>query len=224
MSQFSTKHSVNLPKEISCLHYISQGKDREEHLANITRVLKAGANWIQLRIKEMPQKEILKTAILTRELCAKYKAKLIVNDHVKVAKTCNADGVHLGQEDTDVLEARKILGKDKIIGGTANTLQHCLEHLENGVDYIGLGPLRFTSTKKELSPVLGFSGYQELIEKYSQQENTVPIIAIGGIKVNDIEELRKIGLSGVAISSLLTHSKDPKNEIQQILDRFAVRV
>ena len=63
-----------------------------------------------------------------------------------------------------------------------------------------------------------------MIEKYSQQENTVPIIAIGGIKVNDIEELRKIGLSGVAISSLLTHSKDPKNEIQQILDRFAVRV
>lgn len=224
MSQFSTKQPVNLPKEISCLHYISQGKDREEHLVNITRVLKAGANWIQLRIKEMPQKEILKTAILARELCVKYKAKLIVNDHVKVAKTCNADGVHLGQEDTDVLEAREILGKDKIIGGTANTLQHCLEHLENGVDYIGLGPLRFTSTKKELSPVLSFSGYQHLMQDYLKKENSVPVIAIGGIALKDIQDLKKIGLSGVAVSSLLTHSKDPKNEIQQILDRFAVRV
>ena len=224
MNQFLEKKPVIFKKEIFCLHYISQGKDWQEHLKNIEKMLKAGATWIQLRIKDMPQKEILKTAILARELCVKYKAKLIVNDHIEVAKTCNADGVHLGQEDTDVLEAREILGKDKIIGGTANTLQHCLEYLENGVDYIGLGPLKFTSTKKKLSPILGFAGYQKILEKYSQQGNTVPIIAIGGIKVNDIEELRKIGLSGVAVSGLLTHSEHPEKEIQQVLDRFAVRV
>ncbi len=171
-----------------------------QHLENIEKVLRSGGNWIQLRMKEMPQNEVLKTAILARELCSKFSAKLIINDHVKVAKTCNADGVHLGQEDTSVLEAREILG-----------------------DYIGLGPLRFTSTKKKLSPILGFSGYNDLMAAYSKMENTVPVIAIGGIQVSDIEELRQIGLSGIAVSGMLTHSEHPENEIQQILDGFAVR-
>ncbi|WP_417885453.1 thiamine phosphate synthase [Zunongwangia sp.] len=223
MNQFLNK-PVNLQKEISALHYISQGENAKVHLENIERVLQAGGNCIQLRLKETSAKEVLETAISAREICSAYQAKLIINDHVEIAKTCNADGVHLGQEDTDVLEACQILGEEKIIGGTANTLQHCMEHLQNGVDYIGLGPLRFTSTKKKLSPILGFSGYQELIEKYSQQEKTVPIIAIGGITLNDIEELREIGLSGIAVSGLLTHSEHPEKEIQQVLDRFAVRV
>lgn len=218
MNQFSIKHPLNCQKETSSLHYVSQGKDRQEHLTNIEIMLKSGANWIQLRMKKMPQKEVLKTGILARELCTTYQAKLIINDHVKVAKTCNADGVHLGQEDTGVLEAREILGAEKVIGATANTLQHCLDHLKNKVDYIGLGPLRFTSTKEKLSPILGFSGYRDLIEKYSKHENTVPIIAIGGITLNDIEELNKIGLNGVAVSGLLTHSKDPENVIEQIYE------
>ncbi|MCL6220680.1 thiamine phosphate synthase [Zunongwangia pacifica] len=218
MNPFLDKNQSVFKKDISCLQYISQGNDRFQHLKNIETVLKAGGNWIQLRMKEMSQKEVLKTAILTKELCSKYKAKLIINDHVKVAKTCNAEGVHLGQEDTGVIEAREILGNHKIIGGTANTLQHCLEHLENGVDYIGLGPLRFTSTKKKLSPILGFSGYQHLMEDYLKRENSVPVIAIGGIALKDIQELKKIGLSGVAVSGLLTHSEHPENEIQQIYD------
>lgn len=223
MSQFLDKKESVFQKKISSLQYISQGKDRFQHLENIEKVLRAGGNWIQLRMKEMPQNEVLKTAILARELCSKFSAKLIINDHVKVAKTCNADGVHLGQEDTSVLEAREILGAQKLIGGTANTLQHCLAHLENGVDYIGLGPLRFTSTKKKLSPILGFAGYMDLMAAYSKMENTVPVIAIGGIQLSDIEELRRIGLSGIAVSGMLTHSEHPEKEIRQILDGFAVR-
>ena len=223
MSQFLDKNESVFQKKISCLQYISQGKDRFQHLENIEKVLRSGGNWIQLRMKEMPQNEVLKTAILARELCSKFSAKLIINDHVKVAKTCNADGVHLGQEDTSVLEAREILGTQKIIGGTANTFQHCLNHLENGVDYIGLGPLRFTSTKKKLSPILEFSGYKDLMAAYSKQENTVPVIAIGGIQLSDIEVLHRIGLSGIAVSGMLTHSEYPENEIRQILDGFAVR-
>ncbi|MDN3596044.1 thiamine phosphate synthase [Zunongwangia endophytica] len=223
MNQFSTKNSVGLQQEISCLHYISQGENTKAHLENIERVLQAGGNWIQLRLKETSAKKVLETAIAAREMCSAYQAKLIINDHVEVAKTCNADGVHLGQEDIDVLEARRILGEDKIIGGTANTLQHCLDHLQNGVDYIGLGPLRFTSTKKKLSPVLGFSGYQDVLKRYSEHQKTVPIIAIGGIVFNDIEKLQKIGLNGIAVSGLLTHSEKPDQEIQQILNRFYVR-
>jgi len=223
MSQFLDNKEYVFKKKISSIQYISQGKDRFQHLENIEKVLRSGGNWIQLRMKEMPQNEVLKTAILARELCSKFSAKLIINDHVKIAKTCNADGVHLGQEDTSVLEAREILGAQKLIGGTANTLQQCLDHLENGVDYIGLGPLRFTSTKKKLSPILGFSGYKDLMAAYSKHENTVPVIAIGGIQLSDIEELRRIGLSGIAVSGMLTHSEYPENEIQQILDGFAVR-
>ena len=93
MNQFLEKKPMIFKKEISCLHYISQGKDGQEHLKNIERVLQAGGNWIQLRLKETSAKEVLETAISAREICSAYQAKLIINDHVEIAKTCNADGV-----------------------------------------------------------------------------------------------------------------------------------
>lgn len=117
-------------------------------MKNIDRMCRAGANWIQLRLKNESFDTVLKTAIAAKAICDSFKVTLIINDFPEVAKQVDACGVHLGKEDTCPLDARAILGTQKIIGGTANTLEDCQILLQKQVDYIGLGPLRFTHTKR----------------------------------------------------------------------------
>lgn len=205
---------------ISNLHYISQGKTPEEHLENIGRMCSAGANWVQLRLKNEPFDVMLKTAKTAKEICADFQVKLIINDFPEVAKQVGADGVHLGKKDICPLEARKILRRDKIIGGTANTLEDCQILLQKQVDYIGLGPFRFTTTKKNLSPVLGPEGYRELLANLVKNGNTVPVIAIGGITAVDVPVLTQCGVHGVAISGWLTFSKQPEKTFREIFGQF----
>ncbi|MFI8380053.1 thiamine phosphate synthase [Leeuwenhoekiella sp. NPDC079379] len=214
MNTFIDKTRVN--KEISHLHYISQGADGKAHLEHIDRVLKAGCNWVQLRMKNTAFEEVLETAHKAKKLCDQFNAKLIINDNVSIVQEVDAAGVHLGQQDMSTAEARKILGESKVIGGTANTLEQCLDHLKNGVDYIGLGPLRFTSTKEKLSPILGIEGYSSVLQKYLKNQNTVPIIAIGGITKEDFEALKSCGIHGVAVSGLLTQSQNLEEPIHQV--------
>lgn len=208
-------NDTSVKKQISHLHYISQGADGKTHLEHIERVLNAGCNWVQLRMKNTCYEEVLETAYRAKELCDQFDAKLIINDDVRVVQEVQAAGVHLGQHDMSTAEARTILGDSKIIGGTANTLEQCLAHLKNGVDYIGLGPLRFTSTKEKLSPILGITGYSQLLRQYLKSQNAVPVIAIGGITSADFEPLKNCGLHGTAVSGLLTQSHNPEEPIKQ---------
>ncbi|MDW7694250.1 thiamine phosphate synthase [Flammeovirgaceae bacterium SG7u.111] len=205
---------------ISTVHYISQGADGEMHLGNIKRMLGAGANWIQLRLKDVPKAEVLATAIAAKKLCKNAGATLIVNDFPEVAKKADADGVHLGKSDMSPAEARKILGKNKIIGGTANTIEDCERLLEQQVDYMGVGPFRFTTTKKNLSPILGIEGYQQLMAQVLANPKAVPVIAIGGLLLDDMLGLKECGVHGVAISGMLTNSEKPEEEISRIMELF----
>ncbi|GFD75360.1 thiamine-phosphate synthase [Tenacibaculum sp. KUL113] len=188
---------------ISKLHYITQGKTPEEHLENVQRACASGAEWVQLRLKNLDPKTILKTAQKAREITNHFQTRLIINDYYKVAKEIKADGVHLGKTDTCPLKAKEYLGDLYIVGGTANTLEDCKKLLEKGVDYIGLGPYQFTETKKNLSPVLGTTGYQVLLEEL---KTTTPIIAIGGITTENIPEIIDTGVYGVAVSGAITQN------------------
>ncbi|MBC9798490.1 thiamine phosphate synthase [Sinomicrobium weinanense] len=191
------------------LQYISQGTTIDEHLKNIRNICVAGGDWIQLRIKDHPEKEVFEAAREAVKLCRAYGAKLIIDDHVSVAKAVGADGVHLGKNDLPAGEARKILGPGFIIGATANTTED-IEHLAGtGIDYIGLGPYRFTHTKKNLSPVLGLAGYSRIMEQLRQKKIYIPVVAIGGIGLKDMGPLSETGLQGVAVSSLLSDAKEP---------------
>ena len=149
---------------ISKLHYISQGATVKEHLENIQKACQSGAELVQLRLKNVSDKKVEKAAAQAREITAHFQTRLVINDHYKIAKAVKADGVHLGKEDTCPKIARKDLYTWQIIGGTANTLQDCEALLAKEVDYIGLGPYRFTATKKNLSPVLGLKGYQAILD------------------------------------------------------------
>ena len=200
----------------SKLQYISQGKTSKEHLLNIQSVLDAGCDWIQLRLKNVDILEYESTAKKAKEICDKYKATFIVNDNVLIAKNCDADGVHLGLNDMLVLEARKILGETKIIGGTANTYEDVLKRIDEQCNYIGLGPYKFTNTKSNLSPILGLNGYAAIISKLNSVQKQVPIYAIGGIELQDIEQLFQTGIYGIAVSGLLTNTENRKAIIHQI--------
>jgi thiamine-phosphate pyrophosphorylase len=205
---------------ISNLHYISQGETPEKHLENIREICVAGADWVQLRLKNQAFEKVLETAKEAKHICEDYQVKLIINDFPEVAKIVNADGVHLGKEDSCPWEARKLLGSDKIIGGTANTLEDCERLYVRQVDYIGLGPFRFTTTKKNLSPVLGAEAYKKLLSRFITNGRLVPVIAIGGITPADIPALVDTGVHGVAISGWLTTHRQPELIIQKINQQF----
>ena len=130
------------------------------------------------------------------------------------------DGVHLGLGDESIEEARSVLGPEKIIGGTANTKTHCLERQDSGADYIGLGSFRKTNTKAKLSPLLGAEGYESILPK---EENgiKIPVVAIGGIELDDIEIiLERSSVYGIAVSGLLSRSSEKTGLIQAIQERL----
>lgn len=207
-------------KKIETLHLITQEIPEQNHIQLAEKFLLGGGKWIQLRMKNKSEKTILQTAVLIKELCTQHSAKLIINDNPQIAKKINANGVHLGKNDMLPSEARKILGEDFIIGGTANTILDIRYLINQGIDYIGLGPFKFTTTKKNLSPVLGIDGYSTIISEMEKLNFTKPVIAIGGIEFNDISELTKTGISGIAVSSLIAKNKSPENITQKIINEL----
>ena len=138
--------------------------------------------------------------------------------HVELVKLLNADGVHLGKNDTPIDEARNILGKEYIIGGTANTIEDIVDIYKSGADYIGCGPFRFTSTKKNLSPIIGLEGYNKIISDIKQRNIDIPIVAIGGIVDEDIQLILNTGINGIALSGCLMNANNPVEKMKQIIN------
>lgn len=210
-------------KSIADLHFITQDISGFSHAEQAELVCSAGVKWVQLRMKdtEDPSADGEETAWVVKKICKKYGAVLIINDNVSVAQKIQADGVHLGKKDMLPSKARLLLGPAAIIGGTANTLRDMLWCTEEGCDYIGVGPYRYTDTKKELSPIVGSCGMIDISEAYSiKAANPVPIIAIGGIKVEDISELLQSGYHGVAVSSAIAKAPNPSRSAQKFLDQL----
>ena len=173
-------------------------------------VLEAGCRWVQLRLKGADDAEIFMVGKVLRQLCDQYEATLILDDVVRMVPVIGADGVHLGKQDMPIDEARQLLGPDKIIGGTANTIEDVERLAKQGANYIGCGPFRFTTTKKNLSPLLGLEGYAAILEQMRQKQIDLPLIAIGGITLEDVPDLIDLGVSGIAISGAILEAKKPE--------------
>lgn len=182
--------------------------ERRTPLEQIGAACRAGVRLLQLRMKEASDEEFYRTALAAKEICGKYDCCLILNDRVEIAAAVGADGVHVGKEDVSVREARRIMGKDRIVGGTANTIEDIREHYRGGADYVGVGPYRFTTTKKKLSPILGLEGYHRIRTQMSEEGIPIPLFAIGGIELEDMGPLLDAGVYGVAFSGLLVQSAE----------------
>lgn len=185
------------------LQFITHATTTQSILQQSEEVLLGGCKWVQLRYKKATEKELLDCAMQLKTLCEKYHAKLIINDHAELCKTVKADGLHLGLNDLSIKEARKIVGPHVTIGGTANTLDEILYQINQGADYLGVGPYTNTLTKSNLSPRLGIVGYQKIMKQLHDKALSIPILAIGGITNQDIPKLMLTGISGIALSSYL---------------------
>lgn len=197
------------------LHYISHGDTLRKQLYNIHFALENGCDWIQLKYKDADPNELFKLAETVRLLCDEYLATLIIHEDVHIAQRLDADGVHLGLTGMSAAEARKLLGNDKIIGATTNTFEDVLQRIKENCDYIGLGPLR--ETGKNSKPILGIERYASIIEKMQAKNLTTPLYAVGGIQLEDIDELMSIGVYGVAVSKLITDQPEIITSINEKL-------
>lgn len=200
------------------IQYISNKNDRYSHLQGIQLALEGGCRWIQLRMKDCSDDEIIPVAKKVKELCRQYDSTFVIDDNVQIAKLLDLDGVHLGKNDMPVKSARDILGSNKIIGGTANTFEDVKRLYEDGADYIGCGPFRFTTTKKNLSPILGLEGYRSITAKMKAEGIDIPIVAIGGITAADIKDVMQTGVTGIALSGTVLNAENPTEEMKQIIN------
>lgn len=200
----------------SKIQYISQGNTALQQLNNIKSALDAGCNWIQLRYKNAIENEVLQLALQVKSVTERYNCTYIINDFPHIAKEVDADGLHLGLDDMPIAQARKIIGYDKIIGGTANTLVHVLQRYNEQCNYIGLGPYRFTATKEKLSPILGLDGYASIMSHLKELNIQTPVYAIGGIKEEDITAILQTGIYGVALSGLITNNLHKKELLTKL--------
>ena len=204
------------------IQFISHYTDQYSYLDSIRLALEGGCRWVQLRMKDASIQDILRIGKEVRRLCDSYQATFILDDHVELVREIGADGVHLGKIDMPVAEARKTLGNDCIIGGTANTFDDVKMHYEASANYIGCGPFRFTTTKQGLAPVLGLEGYRSIIAQMSAEGIDLPMVAIGGITAEDIPAIMQTGVSGIALSGAVLRAADPVAEMKRLTEIVAI--
>lgn len=201
--------------EIFPLQFISHQNERFSYEEGCLKALEGGCRWIQLRMKDAQEDEIAHIAERLIPVIKEYDGVLIIDDHVELCKKINAHGVHIGKNDMPPAEARQILGEQFIIGGTCNTYEDILK-IHSFVDYIGCGPFRYTTTKKNLAPVLGLDGYREIIWNCRSNDINTPIVAIGGITENDILEIMNAGPNGIALSGEILNAEDPVSKTRKL--------
>lgn len=202
------------------LQFITHYSKDYSYIDSVHIALEGGCRWVQLRMKDSDEILFEKTAIVVQQMCKKYGANFIIDDNVALAKKIEADGVHLGKNDMPITEARKLLGEGFIMGSTVNSFEDILYILKSGItpDYFGCGPFRYTSTKKNLAPILGYEGYLNINHKMFDNNIQIPLVAIGGIHKKDIPQLLKSGVSGIALSSSILNASNPINEMQEIVN------
>lgn len=200
------------------IQFITHSNIRYDYVEGARLALEGGCRWIQLRMKDAKEVDFLLAAKQIGAMCKEYGATFILDDHVEWVGITGADGVHLGKNDMPVDEARNQLGANRIIGGTANTFEDVERLWRQGANYIGCGPYRFTTTKKNLSPVLGLDGYRHIISKMKAHDINIPVVAIGGILQPDIKDVMATGVSGIAVSGAILNAENPVEEMKRFID------
>ena len=202
------------------LQFITNNSDKYSIAEEVQMALEGGCRWIQLRMKGASDEEVMETAAQLIEMCRENNAFLIVDDRVNVVNELKVSGVHLGKEDMDPMEARELLGPDAIIGVTANTAADIIKYKGKDIDYIGLGPFRHTTTKEKLAPILGLEGYREIVKDVREAGIEFPIVAIGGITLEDVVPLMKTGVNGIAVSGAIINAEDPMLYTSRIMEKL----
>ena len=202
------------------LQFITDGKSVEQIINQCRLAIDGGCRWVQIRMKDAADDDVRCVVEAIGPLCDSTATTLILDDRVELAAELKVDGVHLGKEDMIPAEARKILGHEAIIGSTANTIDDVIRLAKQPIDYFGIGPFRFTSTKKRLAPTLGLEGYRHIMTEMRSKGIGLPVVAIGGITIDDIPEILETGVTGVAISGAIAHADKPDEATRMFLEKL----
>lgn len=202
------------------LQFITHPSERYSIAEEVQMAIEGGCRWIQLRMKDASDEEVREVAQELIPMCRETDTFLIIDDRVELVNELRVSGVHLGKEDMDPLEARELLGPHAIIGVTANTAEDIIRFKGKDVDYVGLGPVRFTTTKKKLAPELGYEGVREVMAAVRAAGVELPVVAIGGVTADDVDPLLAAGVSGVAVSGAIINAPDPVAYTSMVIDKL----
>lgn len=202
------------------LQYITNTNCNVPVAQQVKAVLDGGCRWIQVRMKDATDEEIGKVIAEIKPWCLETEAFLLLDDRVELAKTLDVGGVHLGKGDMAPSKARMILGPAAVIGVTANTIDDVLSVRALDVDYIGIGPYKYTETKANLSPVLGLEGIADICKEMKSKEIELAHVAIGGIQLEDVVPLMQTGVNGIAVSGAIANAPDIKKATEMFLSEL----
>jgi len=201
-------------KYIEKLQYITHDTPQLTHIEQVQLACEAGAKWIQYRCLSKSDEALLNDIHTIAEICDDWGTTLIVTSHIHLNGKADIQGFHIEDMDADFVALRKLVGNDITLGGSAHTIENMIRLAKEGADYIGLGPFATTNTKPNEFALLGIEGYASLMPQLESLNINIPILAVGGIKIYDVEALMQAGIYGVAISEAI-HSADDFIEAYQ---------
>lgn len=204
-----------MKKYISRFHYLTQDLPNRSHAEQTEIACSAGANWIQYRCFSKSDEEMIAELHEVASICDDWGATLILTDHYHLLDKVDAQGVHIEDMAADFKSIREYISDEKTLGASANTFDHIQRIVESGsVDYVGCGPFADTETKPNNYPLLGSQGYRSIIDLCRKQMIDIPILAVGGIKLNDVDALMAAGVFGIAVSAAVNSSADPASVVR----------
>lgn len=204
------------------LQYITNTDCQTSVIDQVMAVIDGGCRWIQVRMKDASDDEIRTVVEAIKPRCIETQSFLILNDRVELAKKLDVGGVHLGKDDMPCSQARMILGPAAVIGVTANTIEDIEKVKSLDIDYIGIGPFAHTTTKKRLAPVLGLEGIREICRQMNERGIELPHVAVGGIRLEDIDALLEAGVNGAAVSGAIANAPDIREATRLFIDKMPV--
>jgi thiamine-phosphate pyrophosphorylase len=195
-----------------CLIADAEAAGNRSLVSIIQRAVEAGTTLVQVRGKKLSTPQFLNLALAAYEFCKSRDIPLIINDRIDIALACDADGVHLGQEDIPLSFARKILGNQRLIGVSVNTVKEAHEAEAKGASYLGVGPIYDTLSKEEIGPILYLEGLRKIRKKVQ-----IPILAVGGIQAENARDVITSGADGLAVISAIMGSEDIAEATSRLL-------
>ncbi|WP_374166190.1 thiamine phosphate synthase [Arcticibacter sp. MXS-1] len=206
-----------MKKYISKLHYITHDIAGRSHVEQVRMACEAGANWVQYRCFSKPEAELIDEAQMISEICDEWGATLIITDHYQLLGKADIQGVHIEDMRADFRAIRQEIGPDKTLGASANTFDDIRAIIMSGVvDYAGCGPFSVTTTKPNDYPLLGTDGYRSIVDEMKKAELSIPLLAVGGITLADVEPLLSTGIHGIAVASAINDAAHPAAALKEI--------
>lgn len=209
-----------MKKFIEKLHFITHDIHQHSHVGQVQIACSAGAKWIQYRCLTKTDEQLLEDIHAIAEICDDWGATLIVTDHVHLNGKADIQGFHMEAMDADFVKLREQLGEAVTIGGSSNTIENLIRLANEGADYAGFGPFYTTITKPNDYPLLGIEGYRIAMSALNTQGIDLPVLAVGGVTIHDIDPLMATGIFGIAVSAAINQAEDMNEAYLDFYDRI----